>query len=113
MEVAGACRNASRTRSRACCSVGAPVEADSEIASASENVWAAVSEADDRVCSAIVNGDALSVDERRGREDDGSRRGYVRPARWVAMKSRYQVKLSFGTRSSVSKSTYTIPKRRE
>jgi hypothetical protein len=30
----------------------------------------AVGEADDRVRSAVVNGDALSVDERRGREDD-------------------------------------------
>ena len=31
--------------------------------------------------------------------------GYGRAARWAAMKSRYQWKLSFGTRSSVSKST--------
>jgi hypothetical protein len=30
----------------------------------------AVGEADDRVRSAVVNGDALSVDERRAREDE-------------------------------------------
>ena len=33
-------------------------------------LWVAVGEADDGVRSAVVNGDAVSVDERRGRNDD-------------------------------------------